>query len=113
YAAPRPLNSASFDAPPYDQNTLPLIVPGPHVVQTNVPGTSNSLMLNNTVNAVDVVFDRDMDPTSFEADGRDVLRIIGPTGKINGPFTVTANPNNSDPDPLHPRTFRIGFPTQD
>ncbi|MCY2953695.1 MAG: proprotein convertase P-domain-containing protein [Planctomycetota bacterium] len=27
-------------------------------------------------------------------------------------YTVTGDPNGTDPDPAHPRTFRVGFPTQ-
>ena len=41
------------------------------------------------------------------------------TGNVSvtgtGPFTITADPNGGptpDPDPTHPRTYKIGFPTQ-
>ncbi len=115
YATPKPNGSVSFD-----QNTLPLIVPGPHVLTSfipNQPKTGDNLVLNNTVSSIDVVFDRNMNPATFETDGRDILRIMGPAGLINGPFTVTPDPNgdpgNPDPDPTHPRTFRISFPKQE
>jgi subtilisin-like proprotein convertase family protein len=126
YAVPRPIDGIPFQLP-YDQNTLPIIVPGPHPVRTFVPGNKDSsgnlidsttgdhtnLVLNGTVNAIDVVFDRDM--SSFPSS--QVVRMMGPAGLISGPFTVTpdpnGDPNNPDPDPSHPRTWRIsGFPTQ-
>jgi subtilisin-like proprotein convertase family protein len=112
YAAPRSLNGIPFQAP-YDQNTLPIVLPGPHVASTSVPGTTPSqdnLALNRTVSSFDVTFDRDMQAASFTP--AQILRIMGPAGIINGPFTVTPNPNGTDPDPSFPRTFRIGFPTQ-
>jgi subtilisin-like proprotein convertase family protein len=88
---------------------------------TKPASTSESVVLNNSVSSIDVVFDRNMDPNSFSA--ADVLRILGPAGAVplldsqNQPtVTVTPDPNfdpaNPDPDPAHPRTFRITFPTQ-
>jgi subtilisin-like proprotein convertase family protein len=125
YAVPRPLNGTPFQ-PPYDQNTLPIIVPGPHIVSTFVNGspvTSDNLVLNSPNTAIDVVFDRDMNPATFS--GAQVLRMMGPLGQITGPFAVTADPNpnyprlingkvttNPDPDPSHPRTYKITFPIQ-
>jgi hypothetical protein len=134
FYAPNPTNptvgALGFQAP-YDPATLPLIVPGPHIVDSFVAnGTSASdtqnLVLNNTVNFIDVVFDRDMNPSTFTA--ADVLRIVSPAGTLTGaanPFTVTPDPHShvarlingvlttaDDPDPAHPRTFRIGFGTQ-
>jgi subtilisin-like proprotein convertase family protein len=122
YAVPLPLSGPPFQLP-YDQSTLPLIVPGPHVASTFVPGApamvqqwtgssenlvpnTGNLVLNGTVSSLDVVFDRDMDPSSIA--GAAILRIMGPAGQINGPFTVTPD----YPDPNHPRQFRINFPTQ-
>ncbi|MGE3819128.1 MAG: hypothetical protein AB7I30_06800, partial [Isosphaeraceae bacterium] len=105
FAAPKTVGTTPFVAP-YVRDTLPLVVPGPRVIASGVPGqpaTPDNLVLNGTVSAIDVTFDRDMDPSSFEADGRDVLRIQGPAGLITGPFTVT---------PLNARSFRIGFATQ-
>src|SRR5207249_3668864 len=93
-----------------DPETLPLIVPGPHVVSTRAvnsggqeitPTSGENLALNTTVIAVDVTFDRDMQAATFGT--ADVTRVLGPAGLITGPFTVTA---------LSARTFRIGFPTQ-
>ena len=44
--------------------------------------------------------------------GSTFLRMVGgPTGQINGPFTVTANPPGTSAA-LALRTFRIGFPIQ-
>ena len=107
FAIPTPLGTTPF-ASPYNQNTLPLIVPGPHVVNTSVPGgvadapgTTQTLMLNGTVSALIVTFDRDMNPATITPGA--VLRIQGPTGLIGGPYTVT---------PINARTYQIGFPTQ-
>ena len=110
FAAPTPLVDTTYDPNhffkgPYDPTTLPLIVPGPHVIDTYVPGSPDSgdnLVLNNTVSEIDVVFDRDMNPATFTA--AQILRVIGPAGPISGPFTVQPG---SDA-----RTFRIGLPTQ-
>ena len=91
-------------------------MPGPHVVAaTPSPRAAttprrDNLVLNGTVTAIDVTFDRDMEPATFTA--ADVLRIIGPAGAIAGPFTVTPDPLATDPDPRPAATFRIGFPTQ-
>jgi subtilisin-like proprotein convertase family protein len=65
-----------------------------------------------TVSAIDVTFDRDMDPSTFTT--ADILRVTGPAGPI-GPasaFTITPNPTGSDPNGQFPRTYRIGIPTQ-
>ena len=40
YATPRPLAGGSFAAGPYNPETLPLIVPGPHVLGTSVPSAT-------------------------------------------------------------------------
>ncbi len=135
FIAPRPLQGIPFQLP-YDTTTLPIIVPGPHVISTFVPGepttvdrsgtpTPNveNLVLNGTVNSIVIVFDRNMDPTTVTP--ASILRIIGPVGAIQGPFTITADPNPNyprfingfsttaaDPDSAHPRTFKITFPTQ-
>src|SRR5204862_5301581 len=92
---------------------LPLIVPGPHILPelTKIPGqakTPDNLVLNAKANAIDITFDRDMDDTTISA--ADVLGIVGPTGAISGPFTITLSPANALPP--HHRTYRIGFPPQ-
>ncbi|HLN29945.1 MAG TPA: proprotein convertase P-domain-containing protein [Gemmataceae bacterium] len=117
YAAPQPLNGIPFQGP-YNQQTLPLIVPGPHIVSTSVAkstGTAENLVLNNSVSGITVVFDRDMNPASFTPS--DVLRVMGPTGLI-GPggtipasFQIVPNPNGNDPNPSDPRTYLIKFQT--
>jgi subtilisin-like proprotein convertase family protein len=142
YAAPRPLGGVPFQLP-YDPLTLPLSVPGPHVVSTFAPGvgaqgsplnppTADNLIVNGAATAIDVVFDRDMNPATFTT--ADLLRLVGPVGAINlfDPTTgqplpgvyVKPDPNPqyprlingvlttaADPDPAHPRTFQIGLPT--
>src|SRR5207302_508712 len=73
YAAPRSLPGVGIPLQvPFDTDTLPLIVPGPHVVSTSVPGATTSasdpnLVLNGTVGAIDVTFDRLMQASSFTA----------------------------------------------
>src|SRR5262249_11513100 len=92
YFAPNSLANRPFSAP-YDAATLPLIVPGPHIVSTEVRNGSNlistgsdNLVLNNTVSSIDIVFDRDMDPTwATRLDNGSnpfVARLIGPIGTI-------------------------------
>jgi len=132
YAVPAPtgtfLYSGGFFPFSYNQDTLPLIVPGPHLLTTQVannPASGDNLVLNGVVGSnpdgtqgygvpsahpgIDVTFDRDMAPASFT--GAQVLRMMGPAGLVNGPFTVTLSPANLDP--AHPRTFRVNFPIQD
>src|SRR5579871_1389555 len=127
YAVPAPANTsrfvgaqvAPFDqtgyfTPPFTQDSLPLIVPGPHIVKSFVPGqpaSSDNLVQDAAVSFLDVTFDRNMNPASFHANGSDILRIMGPTGQISGPFSVAPDPQAGE-DPAHPRTFRISFPTQ-
>ena len=57
-----------------------------------------------------MTFDRDMNPATFTS--AQILSVVGPNGTIPGPYTVTANPLGTDPDPLHPRTYQIGFAAQ-
>jgi subtilisin-like proprotein convertase family protein len=117
FAAPGPANRATPALQvAYDPNTLPLIIPGPHVVATYVAGiasTGDNLTLNGPASSVDIVFDRDMDPTTFTP--ANIIRMVGPQisgqGDITGPFTVTAN-RSGTPAALAKRTFRISFPAQ-
>ena len=109
YATPRPLNGTPFQSS-YDTTTLPLIIPGPHVISTRAldangqpitPTNGENLALNGIVTGVQVTFDRDMRPSSF--DGSDILGMIGPLGAIPGPFTVQQVGGSL-------RTFNILFP---
>ena len=100
---------------PFATNSLPLIIPGPHVVGSAAagrpagqPDTEDNLVLNAGNDTLDVTFDRDMVPSSFTA--ANVRRITGPIGDIAGPFTVT--PLNVDPITGGARTFRITFARQ-
>ena len=84
--------SAPFPQGPYNSTTLPLIVAGPSVVSTSVPspgaqGTADNLVLNNTASALDLTFDRDMNPSSFTP--AQILQIMGPAGLVSGPQTFT------------------------
>ena len=116
YATPTPLGTGAAFTAPYAPNTLPLIIPGPHLVGTRAvltggtlaPITSDNLVTDKTVSGLDVTFDRDMNAASFTA--AKVLQIIGPAGPITGLINVAVSPANANPS--HIRTFRITFPTQ-
>jgi subtilisin-like proprotein convertase family protein len=102
YSTPTPVDQGPLFHPVYDSTTLPLIVPGPHIVSTFVQGrddngnllnppTADNLVLNQAVHAIDVTFDRDMDPNAFTtglgptpttAGTSALLSLIGPTGNI-------------------------------
>ena len=96
YATPRPVGGTPFQSP-YDPTTLPLIVPGPHIVisstvplnaslQPIVPTNGENLALNTIVPGIQVTFDRDMRVNTFS--GSDILSLVGPIGPVPGPFTV-------------------------
>jgi subtilisin-like proprotein convertase family protein len=117
---PAPNNPTPLQLP-YDPNTLPLILPGPHLVAitpvdtsgNEVPAAAGQLddnrVVNGMVSAIDVTFDRDMLVSSFTP--AVVLRILGPVGPI--PLTgITITPINPTAGGTLARTFRIGFPTQ-
>ena len=91
---------------PFQSTSLPLILPGPHVVATSIPAsrsTPGNLVVNGTVSGIDVTFDRDTNPATITA--ASVLQVIGPDGEIQGPF--------ADRPPLGDlRTFQVNFPTQ-
>ena len=93
---------------PFNQNMLPLIVPGPHVASTSVPGGTGAgnLLTDATTSTFTVTFDRPMQVSTFTTD--QVLQIMGPLGPVSGPVTVTpVNPVNG-----RATTFTIGFPEQ-
>jgi len=71
--------------PPFNQNTVPLIAPGPQILNTSVSGGSgaDNVVVNGTVDTFNVTFDRPMQVSSFTPS--DVLQIMGPTGSLSGP----------------------------
>ncbi len=75
---------------------------------------TTGLILNQTTNYVDVVFDREINPNTINA--TNVINMLGPLGQISGPFTVTPNPTVAgSTTPVYPpeyygRVFRIGLP---
>jgi subtilisin-like proprotein convertase family protein len=117
FAVPTPLNREPFTLP-YSQDTMPLIIPGPHVASTSVLFNPNSslaatdnLILNGTNNGVEVTFDRNINTATFTP--ANILSMIGPVGAITGPFTVTPVVGGVlMPAATVATTFRIGFPTQ-
>jgi subtilisin-like proprotein convertase family protein len=143
YSVPAPVNNgprADQNGPifqqPYASDSLPLIVPGPHIVSTFVPGLDNTykpgdpieqhllhpisgdnLVLNGPVHAIDVTFDRDMDPNSFvtgfgatssTAATTSLFQLLGPNGAIALFDATTGLPLqgvsvSADPTPNYPR----------
>lgn len=102
YAVPMPdpttavqfLGAASILSPPFDQTTLPLIVPGPQVLSTSVPGGDSgagNLVTDGTVSSLNVTFDRPMQVSSFTPG--EVGPIMGPAGLVSGPqyFPLTTS----------------------
>jgi subtilisin-like proprotein convertase family protein len=114
FAMPTPTGTSPFTGP-FLTDTLPLVVPGPHVVGMRVQndsGTADHMVADNTASYLDVTFDRDINASTF--DGSKVLRIQGPYGLISGPFTVVplTSAGVESPGLSVARTFRIKFPTQ-
>jgi subtilisin-like proprotein convertase family protein len=98
----------SYGQGPYSVKLVPQV--DPSVLGLNGKGfNTDNVVLNGTPNGINVVFDRDMNPSSFTA--ADVLSMTGPAGSITGPFTVTPNPAGT-PAALAARTFLITFPQQ-
>ena len=101
YAVPTPQLTApvtfttaqSILSPPFNQNTLPLIVTGPQVVTTQAVGTSgqvstgtgDDLLTDDSTSQFDVTFDRPIQTSTFTPS--QVLSIMGPIGSITGPQT--------------------------
>ncbi len=93
FAIPRPTAGPPFQLP-YSQDTLPLIIPGPHLTGSRVGsagfGFSDNVIVNGINNTLDIAFDRDMDPNSLTT--ANILRIQGPAGPITpyllGPTVV-------------------------
>ena len=100
--APQPLtpitfgpNPLSIIQSPFDQKTLPLIVPGPQVLSTAVPGgtgSTDNLLLDSTTSTFDLTFDRPMQVSTFTPG--QVLSIMGPSGLITGPQFFSNNSIN-------------------
>ena len=78
----------------YASGTLPIIVPGPHVVSASVvksatDGTvlstgADNLVLNNTANTIQVTFDRNINVSTFGPGNiSQVLSLFGPTGAVS------------------------------
>ena len=103
YAVPTPEVTApvtfstaqSILSPPFNQNTVPLIVSGPQVLTTEAIGTSGAgstgtgdLITNDSTSQFDVTFDRLVQTSSFTAS--QVVSIIGPAGSILSPQTFSS-----------------------
>jgi subtilisin-like proprotein convertase family protein len=111
FAVPRPLGTSPFQAP-YDPNTLPLIIPGPHTVGSYIPGNPIQLdnqVLDSTSLGITVTLPAEIVPGSFTLSK--IQKIVGPDGNsVAGPFTITADPTGTAPADASV-TFEIGFPS--
>ena len=113
FSNPATSSGTPFTAP-YTTTTLPLIIPGPHVISTTAVGSSaaDPLLVNAGVaTAIDVTFDRDISTGANSFTNANIIRLTGPTGVIYDRATQSAT------DPLTvtrqtPRTYTIGFPGQ-
>lgn len=125
FAVPNPVNGTPFQLP-YANDTLPLILPGAHVVRTlaqnEVPSATvlDHVVKNKSVSYIDIEFDRLMKSSTFTVNP-DVLQVIGPIGPIAGntstPISVTPVTNlggtpKSAADLPNSRYFRVSFPSQ-
>ena len=89
----------SILSPPFDQNTLPLIVPGPQVLSTQAVATtgqtsgggygSSDELVNSTTSQFNVTFDRPVQTSSFPAS--QVVSIMGPLGPITSAESYASN----------------------
>jgi subtilisin-like proprotein convertase family protein len=123
FATPKPLNGIPFELP-YDPNTEPLIIPGPHVVYTYLPtatpptisqvdaienGTipqTDNVSVDGSVSSIIILFDRNMNAASITP--ASILSLIGPDGPITSGYVITPDPAGTDPQ-LAQRTFEITF----
>jgi DNA-binding beta-propeller fold protein YncE/subtilisin-like proprotein convertase family protein len=114
YAVPTPAPttpvtfSGSTYQPPYAVTSMPLLVTGPRVIGSYVPGvaaTPDNLVTDASVSQLAVVFDRDMDPSTIS--GSSVVSVMGPAGLIAGPFTMIHDPAETGGTM---RRFLVGFP---
>jgi len=116
-------NAWNVPGPATSDVVLPLIVPGPHVVATQVQnrnpsgpnGATDNEVLNNSASYIDVTFDRNVLASSFTPAA--VVRILGPAGLIlptaAEPFTVTPLVGGvPTPAATAASVFRVGFPRQ-
>lgn len=124
FAMPNPTNAGTPFRLPYVVGSLPITIAGPRLVATRVPNqvgaSTDNLVLDKPVKAIDLTFDRVINATTFTA--ADVLRMTGvvsdqfPNGDI--PLTnITVTPidaaGNVLPAGTDSRRFRIsGFPEQ-
>ena len=100
-----PTSNLAADALPGSTVSLPIIVPGPHIVSTSVAGGtgSDNEVLNGTVSAIDITFDRNMNSATLVGQSNVVLRVMGPAGLISDKFTIT------QPNPNDATTYQINF----
>jgi hypothetical protein len=113
FAMPTPTNGIPYQFP-FNSSTLPLMISGPRLSGSSVPGYANSLVLgNNAATQIDVTFDTDINqnpafgPVFTNAN---IIRMTGPAGVVFDRATAATNPLIVTP--LTARTYRITFPAQ-
>src|SRR5262249_45913370 len=93
YSVPAPAaGAAGILSPRFNLNTLPILVPGPQVLSTSVPGGNagaGNLITDGTTSTMDVTFDRPMKVSTFTPG--QVAQIMGPAGSISGPQYFAAS----------------------
>ena len=117
YAVPAPAptkkvtfsNAASILNPPFNQNTLPLSVPGPQILSTTVVGTSGQTTSgaygsqpgDRRYDQQDAGDLRPADPDQHASLPSQVLSIMGPVGSIPAPqsFASSCATSRSTPRP--------------
>jgi subtilisin-like proprotein convertase family protein len=122
FAVPKPVNGVPFILP-YTNDTLPLSLPGTHIVRTRAqnevttPDLTDHIVKDKSSKYIDIEFDRKVSTATFKAD--DIIHIIGPRGPITGttadpirvvPINVLGGSENTSLTTS--RFFRIHFPTQ-
>lgn len=108
-------SAPSYFATPYDPLTLPLIVPGPHVVatgisQATIAADNANLYFDAAAKALYVRFDRPMDPSTFTT--ASIRSITGPLGDIPITSAVTITPDPFNTEGANVKTFKITLPDQ-
>jgi subtilisin-like proprotein convertase family protein len=107
FSVPAPATGETPFNLPYAKNTLPLILPGPHVISTAATGTgavagsSDSEVVNSSNSGLSVTFDRDIDTSTFGP--AQVLQMVlpitngGGTGQLykGAAFTVAPAPGSA------------------
>ena len=121
FSIPDPKSDIVFELP-YQVGSLPVVIPGPRVVKTHVPGqfvpgpglppNTENVVKDTTAKSIDIEFDRVINASTFTP--ADVLRIIGPLGDIplNGVKVTPTTGLDASVTVGNSQFFRIEFAQQ-